>query len=237
MVSTGRGGGGFHPPLANPPLQRLHGDRQCPRSIASGDELGSVGHRSSLDRTRHLKRRFELYSSIELNESFGSDRRSSMGELVYAVHATRPEDVGSVEVIFETNRPHGATRVTARRTIECLGFGDVVRPRTVRQPSSVGLVQGRSCSRRAGQRPGSLYPAEPWHGTALIPESVSQRCARRSLGRNTDQSQLPHDRITTAIERRVRTEDGSVEQAESLAIDPRSTRQRRRAWRGFSQWR
>jgi hypothetical protein len=165
MVSTGRGGGGFHPPLANPPLQRLHGDRQRPRSIASGDELGSVGHRSSLDRLERLKRRSELYSSIELNESFGSDRRSSMGELVYAVHATRPEEVGSVEVIFEDEqaaRRYACDRSTDHRVLAVSVTSFVLGQFGSRHPLAWfrdGVIQ-----EERAKRPGSLYPAEPWHG-------------------------------------------------------------------------
>ena len=150
--------------VSHPPLQCLHRDRELTRSHAGGDQLGwMLGHQPRVDRLKRHKRRSVAYDLIELIESFDRDRGSSMGELVFAVHATRPEEVGSVEVIFsdeQAARVYACDRSRDHRVLAVSVTQFVLGEFGTRHP--VAWFKYGELQEDRARRPGPMYPAEPW---------------------------------------------------------------------------
>jgi hypothetical protein len=90
-----------------------------------------------------------------------------MGELVFAVHATRPEEVGSVEVIFsdeQTARAYACDRSQDHRVLAVSVTQFVLGEFGTRHP--VAWFKDGELQEDRARRPGSLYPAEPWSPNA-----------------------------------------------------------------------
>ena len=90
-----------------------------------------------------------------------------MREQVYAVHATRPEEVGSVEVIFEDEqlaRAYAASRSADHRVLAVSVTEFVMGELGSRQP--VAWYRDGQLQDQRARRPGALYPVEPWSEAA-----------------------------------------------------------------------
>ena len=86
-----------------------------------------------------------------------------MGERVYAVHATRPEEVGSVEVIFndeQAARDYAISRSTDHRVLAVSVTEFVIGELGSRDP--VAWYRDGQLQDQRATRPGPLYPVEPW---------------------------------------------------------------------------
>jgi hypothetical protein len=90
-----------------------------------------------------------------------------VGEQVYAVHATRPEEVGSVEVIFHNEpsaRAYAASRSGDHRVLAVSVTEFVVGELGSRLP--VAWYRDGQLQDQRAPRPGALYPVEPWSEAA-----------------------------------------------------------------------
>ena len=90
-----------------------------------------------------------------------------MGDRVYAVHATRPEEVGSVEVIFndeQVARDYAISRSTDYRVIAVSVTEFAIGELGSRHP--VAWYRDGQLQDQRASRPGPLYPVEPWSGAA-----------------------------------------------------------------------
>ena len=86
-----------------------------------------------------------------------------VGEHVYAVHATRPDEVGSVEVIFPDEpsaRAYAASRSGDHRVLAVSVTEFVLGELGSRQP--VAWYRDGQLQDKRAPRPGALYPVEPW---------------------------------------------------------------------------
>lgn len=86
-------------------------------------------------------------------------------ERVYAVHATRPDDLGAVEIVF---RDEGDARIYAcdrSRDLRVLAVSvtEFVVGQLGRRHPVAWYRDGELQEQRAA-RPGRTYPAEPWTG-------------------------------------------------------------------------
>jgi hypothetical protein len=90
-----------------------------------------------------------------------------VSERVYAVHATRPEEVGSVEVIFndeQTARDYAISRSTDYRVLAVSVTEFVIGQLGSRYP--VAWYRDGHLQDQRAARPGPLYPVEPWTESA-----------------------------------------------------------------------
>ena len=86
-----------------------------------------------------------------------------VSERVYAVHTTRPDDVGAVEIVFPTEseaRSYAADRSRDYRVLAVAVTEFVVGKLGTRQ--AVAWFRDGVLQDERARRPGALYPAEPW---------------------------------------------------------------------------
>jgi hypothetical protein len=90
-----------------------------------------------------------------------------VGEHVYAVHATRPDEVGSVEVIFPDEpsaRAYAASGSDDHRVLAVSVTEFVMGELGSRQP--VAWYRDGQLQDQRAPRPGAVYPVEPWSEAA-----------------------------------------------------------------------
>ena len=90
-----------------------------------------------------------------------------VGEHVYAVHATRPDEVGSVEVIFHDEpsaRAYAVSRSGDHRVLAVSVTEFVLGELGSRQP--VAWYRDGQLQDQRAPRPVALYPVEPWSEAA-----------------------------------------------------------------------
>lgn len=85
------------------------------------------------------------------------------GDHVYAVHATRPDDIGAVEIVFldeQEARAYAVDRSRDHRVLAASVTEYVVSQLGSRSP--VAWYRDGVLQDERKPRPGSLYPVEPW---------------------------------------------------------------------------
>ena len=82
---------------------------------------------------------------------------------MYAIHATRPDETGAVEVIFGSEgdaRAYAADRSRDRRIVAVSVTSYVLEELGTRQP--VAWYRDGVLQDERKTRPGAMYPASPW---------------------------------------------------------------------------
>ena len=86
-----------------------------------------------------------------------------VSERVYAVHSTRPDEIGAVEIVFRDEqqaRAYAADRSRDHRVVAASVTEFVVGQLGTRHP--VAWYRDGQLQEDRARRPGPLYPAEPW---------------------------------------------------------------------------
>ena len=92
-----------------------------------------------------------------------SDRRGSWPTHVFTVHTVKPDDVGAVEVVYldeQLARAYAVSRSTDFRVLAVSVTEFTVGQLGTRSP--VAFYRDGVLQDERAQRPGSLYPVEPW---------------------------------------------------------------------------
>lgn len=148
-------------------LDRAGGQAQRASEFGGGDQPGLAhldhgkqpfgGLPAALRYRRHLRHVRNLRTLRE------SAHHVAVTERVYAVHTTRPDDIGAVEIVFgdeQQARAYAADRSRDYRVVAASVTEFRVGELGTRQ--SVAWFRDGMLQDERGLRPGPLYPAEPW---------------------------------------------------------------------------